>query len=173
LVVYEKTETGQLHCHMLLSFSNEVRSKMIKAYHPKTNRPIYKRFVGKGKTKQRLKIPRHIHNWEYWSDKYGHTNFDPIGVLYDKSPDNVLQLEKIARYLSKYMLKDNIHKKKRYQVSKALHRPNVSLDTVTDPNCQFSTHPNAYRLYDKDKRIVNQWGETINFFNEYLIPDDE
>jgi hypothetical protein len=172
LLVFEKTEAGQLHCHMLLSFSNEVRSKMTKAYHPKTKRPIYKRFYGSGKNKVRLETPRHIHNWDYWADKYGHTNFDPIGSLYNDTVANEVQLLRIARYLSKYMLKESLDKKKRYLVSKALSRPKVSLRSIPDPNCLVTTNPNAYRLYKIDRKIVNQWQETINFFNEYLIPDE-
>lgn len=155
LVVFETTKKGQVHAHMMLRFTDPYKW-FLKAF--KNGKPIIK-----------PKYLRPVYNWTYWADKYGFTNFDYIAPFYNDFTNNYEDLRKIAKYISKYMLKDNVPQKKRYLVSQALMRPSTNLCSEPDPTLDH--HPNTLRLYKNDRKIVNNNGDVINYFNEFLYSD--
>lgn len=161
VVVYEATDKGQLHAHMLLRFTDP--NKWFDPIFKKDGLPLLK-----------PKYFQQINNWKYWQDKdyrdFGFTNFINIEAKYRDPKNNFDELNKIANYISKYITKDNLPKKKRYKISQALQRPSTSLCNSVPPTAQSPT-PNTDQLYKNDRRIVNKWGDTINFFNDYLNHD--
>ena len=161
VVVYEATKKGQIHAHLLLSFSDP--NKWFEGVYKKDGKPLLK-----------PKYFQQIHNWKYWQDKdyrdFGFSNFINIEDKYKDIINNFVELHKIANYISKYLVKDNLPNKKRYKISQALQRPSTALCNSVPPTAQSPT-PNAKQLYKNDRRIVNKWGDTINFFNDFVEAD--
>jgi hypothetical protein len=159
VVVYEATKKGQIHAHMLLKFQDP----------NKWFDPVIK----DGKPLLKPKYFQPINNWKYWQSEdyreYGFTNFINIRNKYNDIENGYVELNKIANYISKYVTKDNLPKKKRYKISQALQRPSTSLCNSIAPTRQ--NHPITIKLYPKDRKIVNQWGDPINYFNDFIEID--
>jgi hypothetical protein len=158
VVVYEATKKGQIHAHLLLKFTDP--NKWFEPVFKKNGKPLLKR-----------KYFQQINNWKYWQDgryrDFGFSNFINIENKYLDYINNFTELHKIANYISKYLTKDNLPNKKRYKISQALQRPSTALCNSVPPTAHSYT-PITVKLYAKDRRIVNKWGDTINFFNDYL-----